>query len=163
MCIRDSNEEDEEDDEELSLLVRNVKRLYRKNKLNFRRKLEGKEERRFICYNCRKPGYIMADCLNFKKKVTSSLKQKRPVEKKAYKASWDSESESEDEVDTTNMCFMANTPKVTSQPFDEDNELSKEMLVHVFVELSESFNDKKVECSRLKKEVELLKNQLAII
>ena len=41
----------EEDDEELSLLVRNVKRLYRKNKLNFRRKLEGKEERRIICFN----------------------------------------------------------------------------------------------------------------
>ena len=28
---------DDEDDEELSLLVRNVKRMYRKNKLNYRR------------------------------------------------------------------------------------------------------------------------------
>ena len=70
----DDDEEDEEDDEELSLLVRNVKRMYRKNKLNFRRKLEGKEERRIICYNCRKPGHIMADCPEFKKTVTSSLK-----------------------------------------------------------------------------------------
>ena len=48
----DDDEEDEEEDEELSLLVRNVKRMYRKNKLNFRKRLEGKEERRIICYNC---------------------------------------------------------------------------------------------------------------
>ena len=88
--IIDDDEEDEEDEEELSLLVRNVKRMYRKNKLNFRRKLEGKEERRIICYNCQKPRHIMADCPDFKKKVTSSFKQKRPVEKKAYKATWDS-------------------------------------------------------------------------
>ena len=55
----------------------------------------------------------MADCPDFKKKMTSSLKQKRPVEKKVYKATWDSKSESEDEVDTANMCFMANTPRYT--------------------------------------------------
>ena len=36
------------------------------------------------------------------------------------------------------------------------------MLEHAFVELSESFDDKKVECSKLKKEIEKLKNQLAI-
>ena len=54
----------------------------------------------------------MADCPDFKKTMTSSLKQKRPVEKKVYKVTWDSESESEDEVDTANVCFMANTPKV---------------------------------------------------
>ena len=38
--------------------------------------------------------------------------------KKTFKATWDSESESEEEVDTTKVCFMANdnTPKVTSEP-----------------------------------------------
>ena len=98
----------------------------------------------------------------FQEKDDLLLKQKRPVEKKVYKATWDSESESEDEVDTANMCFMANTPKVTTQPLDDESEISREMLVHAFVELSESFNDKKVECSKLKKEIEMLKNQLAI-
>ena len=63
------DEEDEEEDEELSLLVRNVKRMYRKNKLNYRKRWEGKEEKRIICYNCRKPGHIMADCPDFKKKI----------------------------------------------------------------------------------------------
>ena len=85
----EDDEEDKEEDEELSLLVRNVKRMYRRNKLNFRRKFEGKEERRIICYNCRKPGHIMADCPEFKKKMTSSFKPKKPEEKKAYKATWD--------------------------------------------------------------------------
>ena len=56
----------------------------------------------------------MADCPDFKKKISFSLKQKKPVEKKVYKATWDSESEFEDEVNTTNVCFMANTPKVTT-------------------------------------------------
>ena len=107
-------------------------------------------------------GHMMADCPDFKKKMISSLKQKRPVEKKVYKSTWDSESEAEDEVDTANMCFMANTPKVTTQPLDDENEISREMLEHGFVELSESFDDKKVECSKLKKKIEMLKNQLAI-
>ena len=61
------------------------------------------------------------------------------------------------------MCFMANTPKVTTQPLDEEDELSREMLVHTFVELSESYDDKKVECSKLEKEIVFLKNQLAIV
>ena len=42
------------------------------------------------------------------------MKQKKLFEKKVYKATWDSESESEDEVDTANVYFMANTPKVTT-------------------------------------------------
>ena len=50
----------------------------------------------------------------------------------------------------------------TTQPLDDENEISREMLEHAFVELSESFDDKKVECSKLKKEIEMLKNQLAI-
>ena len=52
------DEEDEEDDEELYLLMRNVKRMYRKNKLNYRRRWEGKEEKKIIYYNCRKPGPV---------------------------------------------------------------------------------------------------------
>ena len=98
--------------------------MYHKNKLNHRRQWEGKEEKKITCYNCQKPGHIMADCPDFKKKISSSLKQKKPVEKKVYKATWDSKSESEDEVDTANVCFMANIPKVTTKPHD-DSEISK--------------------------------------
>ena len=101
--------DDEEDDEEPSLLVRNVKRMYHKKKLNHRRRWEGKEEKKITCYNYQKPGHIMDDCPDFKNKISSSLKQKKSFVKKAFKATWDSESESENEVDTANMCFMKHT------------------------------------------------------
>ena len=58
----------------------------------------------------------MADCPDFKNKISSSMKQNKPFVKKEFKATWDLEGESEDEVDTANMCFMANTPKVTPEP-----------------------------------------------
>ena len=92
------DEEDEENDEELSLLVRNVKRMYHKKKLNHRRRWEGKEEKKIICYNCRKPGHIIAECPDFMNKVSSSMKQKKPSVKKTFRATWDSESEFEDEL-----------------------------------------------------------------
>ena len=100
----------------------------------------------------------MAECPDFKNKISSSMKQKKSFVKKAFKATWDSESESEDEVDTANMCFMANTPKVTSEPSYDDIEVSKEVLLQAFIELSESFDSKKEDCLRLKKENEMLKN-----
>ena len=104
----------------------------------------------------------MTDCPDFKKKISSSLKQKKSFVKKVFKATWDSESESEDEVDTANVCFMANTPKVTTEPYDDDSEISKELLLQAFIELSESFDSKKEDCLKLKKENEMLKNQIAI-
>ena len=62
---------------------------------------------------------MVADCLETKSKPSTS---KKPYKKKALKATWNSESESDEEVDTTNVCFMANdnTPEVTSEPSLDD-------------------------------------------
>ena len=46
---------------------------------------------------------------------------------------------------------MANTPKVTTEPHDDDSEISKELLLQAFIELSESFDAKKEDCLKLKK------------
>ena len=97
--------DEEEDDEDLFLLVKNVKRMYNKIKFNNRRCWQGKEEENIICFNCRKSGHIVADCPETKSKSSTS---KTPYKKEAFKAIWDSESESEEEVDTANVCFMAN-------------------------------------------------------
>ena len=70
---------DDEEDEELSLLVRNVKRMYHKKNLNHRRRWEGKEEKKITCYNCQKSRHIMAECPDFKNKISSSMKQKKPL------------------------------------------------------------------------------------
>ena len=130
-----SDEDDEEeDDEELSLLVKNVRRIYNKAKFQGRRRWQGgKEERKIICFNCQRPGHIVAECPDKVKPSTS----KKPHKKKALKATWDSESESEEDVDTANMCFMANegTSKVTpSTSFD--NELSMDEIGEAFIAVS---------------------------
>ena len=68
-----SDEDDEEDDdEELSLLVKNVRRMYNKAKFQGRRRWQGgKEERKIICFNCQRPGHIVAECPDKVKPSTS--------------------------------------------------------------------------------------------
>ena len=83
--IFDDDEEDD-DDEDLSLLVRNVRRMYNKAKINSRRRWQGKEEKKIICFNCRKSGHIMVECPNFRNKLYSSNKPNKPSMKKALKA-----------------------------------------------------------------------------
>ena len=47
-----SDEDDEEeDDEDLSLLVKNVRRMYNKAKFQNRRRWQGEEEKKIICFN----------------------------------------------------------------------------------------------------------------
>jgi len=58
-----------------------------------------------VCYNCRKSGHVITDCLENKAKPTTF---KKTYKKKALMETWDSESESEEEVDTTHVCFMTN-------------------------------------------------------
>ena len=59
--ISDKEEEDQEDDEDLSLLVKNVKRMYKKAKFENRRRWQEKEEKKLVCYNCRKLGHVIAN------------------------------------------------------------------------------------------------------
>ena len=130
------DDEKEEYDEDRSLLVRNVRRMYNKAKINNRRRWQGKEETKIICFDCQKSGHIIAECSDIKNKPSFSNKSKKPFKKKALKATWDSESESEDEVDMTKVCFMANdnTPKVISEPSLDDCDLTIDELGDAFVD-----------------------------
>jgi len=62
-----------------------------------------------------KPGHVITECPENKCKPSTS---KKPYKKKTFKATWDSESDSDEEVDTTNVCFMENdnTLKVFLEP-----------------------------------------------
>ena len=57
------DDEEEEDDEDLSLLERNVRRMYNKVKINNRRRWQGKEKKKIICFNCQKSRHIIAEFL----------------------------------------------------------------------------------------------------
>ena len=61
-----------------------------------------------MCY--KKSGHLIIDCPSFQ--ATTS---KRIPMKKAMMASWDDdfENESEEDVNITNMCFMANNDNLT--------------------------------------------------
>ena len=91
-----SDEDDEEEDDEDLSLLKNVRRIYNKAKFQNRRKWQGKEEKKIICFNYRKPGHIVAECPKNKGKPSTS---KKPYKKKALKATWDLESESDEEID----------------------------------------------------------------
>jgi len=98
------DDEEEEDDKDLSLLVRNVRRMYNKEKINNRRQWQEKEEKKIICFNCQKHGHIIAECSDIKNKPSLTNKPKKPFKKKALKATWNSESESKEEV-TRQTCI----------------------------------------------------------
>ena len=51
-AIISDEEDEEEDDKDPSLLVKNVRRMYNKAKFNNRRRWQGKEEKKIICFNC---------------------------------------------------------------------------------------------------------------
>jgi len=73
----------DEDDEELSFLVKNVRRLYNKAKFNNRRRWQGKEEKKIIYFNCWRPGHMVAECSENKSKPSNP---KKPYKMKSLKA-----------------------------------------------------------------------------
>ena len=68
------DDDEEEDDEEFSLLVKNVRSMYNKAKFNNRRRRQGKENKKVICFNCRKPDHMVVDCPETKSKPSTSKK-----------------------------------------------------------------------------------------
>ena len=84
-------------------------------------------DKKIIFYNFRKLRHIVADFLETKGKPITS---KKPYKNKAMKATWDSKSESKEEVDMAHVCFMTNenTPKVTSESSLDECELSMDEL-----------------------------------
>ena len=109
--ISDDDEEfEQEDNEELSLLVKKVRRMFhRRRRFNNRKgRWQGKEEGRGNeidpYYNCKKPDYLIVDFPDMKCKVSTS---KKPYKKKTMKVAWDSESESEEEINTCGGDFSS--------------------------------------------------------
>ncbi|MQM04623.1 hypothetical protein Taro_037429 [Colocasia esculenta] len=124
--------EDSEDEE--TLLSRKLQRiLARKKKYQSGRrhikkgkdfkKPEAKDAKKNepICYECKKPRHIKAECPKLKKseyKKKDSSRKFRRHKKKAMAAAWDNSSDSDsesssssEEEEEANLAFMANTDK----------------------------------------------------
>ncbi|MQL83829.1 hypothetical protein Taro_016326, partial [Colocasia esculenta] len=130
---------DEDSDDEEALLSRRLHRILAKKKYQSGRRYfkksedfkkgEGKDTKRAepICYECKKPGHIKAECLKLKKtevRKKDSTRKFRKYKKKAMAAAWDnnndSDSESslsEEEEEKANLAFMANVEEKNHFPF----------------------------------------------
>ncbi|MQL91673.1 hypothetical protein Taro_024289 [Colocasia esculenta] len=98
------------------------RRRYFKKGKDFKRP-EGKEVKRSepICYECKKPGHLKAECPKLKKvefKKNDNVKRFKKYKKKAMAAAWNNESDSdsesssnEEEEEKANLAFMANTTR----------------------------------------------------
>ncbi|MQL68923.1 hypothetical protein Taro_001220 [Colocasia esculenta] len=141
----EASSEDSEDEE--AMLSRRLQRIlakkkkYQSDRRYFKKgsdfnKPEAKDIKKNepICYECKKPGHIKAECPKLKKsefrKKDSSRKFKR-YKKKAMAAAWDNSSDSDsesssnsEEEEKANLAFMADiTEKVTSDSsFDSYND-----------------------------------------
>ncbi|OAY26419.2 hypothetical protein MANES_16G044501v8 [Manihot esculenta] len=110
VASEDTSEEEEEiSEEELALVTRRIRKLLLQNKKfiprkNFRKeKGESSKKEVVICYECNKPGHYKVDCPKLKKPI-------KKFKKKAFKATWDESSDTEEEEvgdEIANMCFMA--------------------------------------------------------
>jgi len=72
--ISDEEEDNLEDNEDLSLLMKNVRKMYDKAKFENRTRWQGKEEKKIVCYNLRKPEHIIVDCPKIKRKPSTFKK-----------------------------------------------------------------------------------------
>ena len=106
------NEDSSEDrDEDFAVLIRRVGIMfYEKGRQNnFRRerpqgRFEQKEEIG-PCFHCKKTTHLIADYPSLQATTSKNVQKK----KKAMVATWDdSKTESEEEIDTAHVCFMAN-------------------------------------------------------
>ncbi|MQL99700.1 hypothetical protein Taro_032423 [Colocasia esculenta] len=127
----DNIEDSKDSDDEEAMLSKRLQRiLAKKKKFQSGRRYfkknkdlkrpDGKDQKRNepLCYECKKPGHIKADCPMLKKndhKKKDNSKKFRRYKKKAMAAAWenssdsDSESSSSSEEEEANLAFMANT------------------------------------------------------
>ncbi|MQM09746.1 hypothetical protein Taro_042624 [Colocasia esculenta] len=126
----EASSEDSEDEE--AMLSRRLQRILAKKKRyqsgrryskknKESKRIEGKDSKKGepICYECKKPGHIKAECLKLKKpefKKKDSSKKFRRYKKKAMAAAWSNSSDSDNESSSSseeeeeaNLAFMANT------------------------------------------------------
>ena len=156
-----SENEDSEKESEIALLTRKFQRFMRKNRLPNKHKERKDPKEDSMCYQCNKPGHLRRDCPLLKRKSKTEEPKKRFFKKKALHAQWDdsepstSEESSDDEAETANMCFMAESSVSESLDF------SFEELQNAFQELFEESRKTILKNKHLKSEnLELmLKNE----
>ncbi|MQL77002.1 hypothetical protein Taro_009387 [Colocasia esculenta] len=161
----DNNEINEDSEDEEAMLSRRLQRIlakkkkyqsgrryFKKNKDFKKPEVKDPKKAEPICYECKKPRHIKAECPKLKKsefKRKDSTRKFRRYKRKAMAAAWsnsnDSDSESissEEEEEKANLAFMANIDeKVASDSFTSCTEFDSDNLEEAFNELYEKYKD----------------------
>ena len=104
---------DETTDDEVALMSRKFKqmlkkkgrsnRLFRKGRRSSRRSNK-EDSKEIICYECKKPGHMKADCPKLKKRSFPNRRKKKNL-----LATWtDEDNTDESDAEVANICLMAN-------------------------------------------------------
>ncbi|KAH9770162.1 hypothetical protein KPL71_012287 [Citrus sinensis] len=131
----ESDEESELDEEEMDILARRFRKLFKKSseRRKFRDLKNRKEKNEVIkCYECKKPGYIRTECPLLNK-----------LKKKAMVATWDDSNEEtsddKEHQEMTNLALMAIGDE-SDDELDEVNDLSTyDELYGAFKELHDNW------------------------
>ncbi|KAH9781377.1 hypothetical protein KPL71_008441 [Citrus sinensis] len=131
----ESDEESELDEEEMDMLARRFRKLFKKSseRRKFKDLKNRKEKKEVIkCYECKKPGHIRTDCPLLNK-----------LKKKAMVATWDDSdeetSDDEEHQEMTNLALMAIGDE-SDDELDEVNDLSTyDELYDAFKELHDNW------------------------
>ncbi|KAH9769176.1 hypothetical protein KPL71_011898 [Citrus sinensis] len=151
----ESDEESELDEEEMDMLARRFRKLFKKSdeRRKFRDLKNRKEKKEVItCYECKKPGHIRPKCPLLNK-----------LKKKAMVATWDDSdeetSDGEEHQEMTNLALMAIGDKLDDELDEVNDLLTYDELHDAFKELYDEWMKigKKNAC--LKKKMVELKNE----
>ena len=130
----DESSEDEENsiDDEISLISRNLKKLWRRrgrgdrtykyNSKSFTKDKKGKNE--IVCFECKKPGHMRSECPYHKRDKKKFQKRSK---RKGLLSTWDdsegSSSEEEEAGEVAHIALMANTDSDS----EDESEVMKEL------------------------------------
>ncbi|KAG8639749.1 hypothetical protein MANES_14G166140v8 [Manihot esculenta] len=164
VASEDTSEEEEEiSEEELALVTRRIRKLLFQNKKfiprkNFRKeKGESSKKEVVICYECNKPGHYKVDCPKLKKPI-------KKFKKKAFKATWDESSDTEEEDvgdEIANMCFMALEESSDEVTILDDSTLNDDVVEFSYDELVGALKLMNDELEKSHKKNKILKCELA--
>ncbi|XP_038984472.1 uncharacterized protein LOC120111489 [Phoenix dactylifera] len=152
-----SNDEEDED-EEITLLTRKFRRIFIKKygnknsnkRYNYHSQKGDQNMQEIVCYGCNKAGHIKSECPYAKKKKEEKKK------KKAMLAIWDDSSDKsntdQEKDEIANLCLMAK----------EDNDAEEEVSGSIsFDDLLSAYNDLASAFIKIKKRNKLLKKDNA--
>jgi len=170
-----NNDDDSElEEEDVVFFAKNYNKFRKFNRMVKKQKPNSSTDTsNFKCYECDKFGHMKKDCPELHKEKKNSKKNFKNEKffkksKRAFQVTWDdssseSETESDNDGEQANVCFMANSDEVHSNlSFDDMIEIASE-LDNKYRTLRKIHKECPAKINRLELEVDMLKEEKKIL